>query len=206
MVSGADTYMWSDGSTLSALEVAPNTDETYTVVGTTINGCSASISVSVQVDQMLTPLFTQVAAICSGDDLSELPTTSLDGIEGTWSPALDNTQTTTYTFTPDAGVCVSPTTMEIVVNTPPVLSISPFNPTICYGTSVTLTASGSDSYFWDIVSIDPDIIVTPTTDAIYTVTGTDANGCSAVQEVSVTVLQPIAPMFTQVEAICSGDS
>ena len=36
-----------------------------------------------------------------------LPTTSLEGITGTWSPALDNTATTTYTFTPDAGQCAT---------------------------------------------------------------------------------------------------
>ena len=32
--------------------------------------------------------------------MSPLPATSLEGITGSWSPALDNTTTTIYTFTP----------------------------------------------------------------------------------------------------------
>ncbi len=38
--------------------------------------------------------------ICQGDDLI-LPTTSQDGFVGTWSPAPNNQETTTYTFTPN---------------------------------------------------------------------------------------------------------
>ena len=35
--------------------------------------------------------------------MAPLPTTSNNGITGTWSPAITNNETTTYTFTPDAG-------------------------------------------------------------------------------------------------------
>ena len=73
-----------------------------------------------------TPTFTQVAAICSGVTLSALPTTSNNNITGTWSPAISNTATNTYTFTPDAGQCATNTTMQVVVNHPPsIISISP---------------------------------------------------------------------------------
>jgi hypothetical protein len=45
-----------------------------------------------------------------------LPTTSTNGITGTWSPAtVDNTASGTYTFTPDANQCASSTTMDITV-------------------------------------------------------------------------------------------
>jgi hypothetical protein len=73
-----------------------------------------------------TPTFSQVAAICSGVTLSALPTTSINVITGTWSPAISNTATNTYTFTPDAGQCATNTTMQVVVNHPPsIISISP---------------------------------------------------------------------------------
>jgi hypothetical protein len=48
-----------------------------------------------------------------------LPTTSLNSITGTWSPALNNTTTTTYTFTPIAGQCATTATMTIIVNPKP---------------------------------------------------------------------------------------
>lgn len=62
------------------------------------------------------PTFTQVAPICQGGTLSALPATSNNGITGTWSPALDNSATTTYTFTPNAGQCATTVRMTIVVN------------------------------------------------------------------------------------------
>ena len=50
---------------------------------------------------MVTPTFTSISPICSGDIVQVLPSVSTNGISGTWSPALNNTATTTYTFTPD---------------------------------------------------------------------------------------------------------
>jgi gliding motility-associated-like protein len=63
-----------------------------------------------------TPTFNPVAPICSGASLSPLPTTSTNGITGTWSPAIDNTITTLYSFTPDAGQCADPVDLTITVN------------------------------------------------------------------------------------------
>ena len=65
---------------------------------------------------ILTPTFTQVSAICPGATLAALPTISTNGINGNWSPALNNTTTTTYTFTPTAGQFATTATMTIVVN------------------------------------------------------------------------------------------
>jgi len=79
---------------------------------------ATSNAVTITVNPIVTPTFTQVAAICSGATLSALPTTSNNGITGTWSPALNNAATTEYTFTPDAGQCASTTTMTINVTTP----------------------------------------------------------------------------------------
>lgn len=90
----------------------------------------------------ITPTFNQVAAICSGATLSALPTTSTNGITGTWSPAINNTTTTTYTFTPAAGVCATTATMTITVNAiPSVLSALPSYST-CSGPTLP-TASTS---------------------------------------------------------------
>ncbi|WP_412476438.1 fibronectin type III domain-containing protein [Flavobacterium sp. TBRC 19031] len=80
------------------------------------NQCALSITQNVVVNQVITPTFLSPAPICSGDTAPILPTTSLNNITGTWSPAVvDNTQTATYTFTPDAGQCANPTTLVITV-------------------------------------------------------------------------------------------
>ena len=66
--------------------------------------------------QKTDPTFTAVNDICNGDVLNPLPTTSNNGVNGTWTPALDNTLTTQYTFTPDAGECANTATLVILVN------------------------------------------------------------------------------------------
>ena len=47
-----------------------------------------------------------------------LPTTSTNtpAITGTWSPAINNSATTTYTFTPSAGICATTQTMSIIIS------------------------------------------------------------------------------------------
>jgi hypothetical protein len=79
------------------------------IKGTPIEGTITDIE-----EGSLTPEFNQVAAICEGETTSPLPTVSENGISGSWSPVIDNTQTTTYTFTPDSELA-SETTMVISV-------------------------------------------------------------------------------------------
>jgi gliding motility-associated-like protein len=73
-----------------------------------------------------------VAPICEGSTLSDLPLSSTNGIAGTWSPAINNMATTTYTFTPATGVCANTAPMTIIVN-PKITPLFPSVPTLCYG-------------------------------------------------------------------------
>jgi len=142
---------------------------TYTFTPTTATqypSCYQGTSVTVTVtDPNVTPTFSQVGPICSGDTLSSLPVTSEDtmGITGTWSPSLNNTATTTYTFTPDAGQCAVSTTMTITVNPnlPASVSIQADVTTICAGASVTFTATPTNggstpSYQWKVNDVNVD--------------------------------------------------
>ena len=91
-----------------------NTTNAKTFTFTPTNGqCATTATMTVTVNPNVTPTFTAVAAICSGATINPLPTTSNNGVTGTWSPALNNTTSTTYTFTPTAGQCANTTTMTI---------------------------------------------------------------------------------------------
>ncbi len=90
----------------------------------------------------VTPTFTAVAPICVGETLTALPTTSNNGITGTWSPALNSTATTTYTFTPDAGPCATTATLTIEVNPLPTITC-PGNITVCEGDVVNYTVTSN---------------------------------------------------------------
>ncbi len=92
----------------------------YTITVKDARGCTTPFIINVGIiGSAVTPIFTQVAPICSGGILLPLPTTSNNAINGTWTPALNNTATTTYTFTPTAGQCATTTTMTITVNPKP---------------------------------------------------------------------------------------
>jgi hypothetical protein len=109
-------YAGSTGGTALASTTALASGNYY--VSQTLNACeSPRTMVAVTVNAAVTPTFTEIASICSGGTLAPLPTTSINGISGTWSPALNNAATTTYTFTPNMGQCAVVTTLTIVVNT-----------------------------------------------------------------------------------------
>ena len=97
--------------------VAPGT---ITITYTTNNGCTATALFTV--NPTATPTFAAVPSVCSGATIAALPTTSTNGITGTWSPALNTTTTTTYTFTPTAGQCANTTTQTITVSSPSITS------------------------------------------------------------------------------------
>ena len=109
----------------------------------TINGCeSGRTSVTVTVIPTTTPIFNQVGLVCTGTTLTPLPITSTNGITGTWSPAINNTTTTLYTFTPTAGQCATTTTQTITITSPfitsPISFVSPAAalPSVTIGTQV----------------------------------------------------------------------
>ncbi|MDM1044912.1 gliding motility-associated C-terminal domain-containing protein [Myroides sp. 1354] len=79
-----------------------------------VGSCASETSITIEVVDILTPEFTLASFICEGNPLV-LPNVSNNGISGTWTPAVDNKQTTTYTFTPVGHACALPikTTVEV---------------------------------------------------------------------------------------------
>ena len=114
------------------------------------NGARGEVRITYANPASTVPTFNPVNPICSGDPLSPLPSTSTNGITGSWSPALNNTSTTTYTFTPSAGVCASTTTLSITVNPDAVISGQPQNTPICFnsGTATLNVIVNTGPYQW----------------------------------------------------------
>ncbi|MDI9309897.1 MAG: M43 family zinc metalloprotease [Limnohabitans sp.] len=116
---------------------------TIQAVITDSSGCVSTVTKTITSDSNITPTFTQVAPICAGSVLQALPTTSNNSITGSWSPALNNLTTTTYTFTPDANYCALPVTMTIIVNptiTPTFDQVAP----VCLGITPVLPTTSTN--------------------------------------------------------------
>lgn len=124
---------------------------------------SQSASGTVSFTPAITPVFAAIPAICSGTIVNPLPGTSLNGINGSWSPAFNNSNTTTYTFTPDpAGPCAFPLTTTVIIEASPVVSLGA-DTIFCTGSSLQLqaTATGNNlSYVWQNGSTQPTQTVT----------------------------------------------
>lgn len=111
-------------------------------------------------------------------------------LETVGTSVLPNTSTTgTYTVYAQGqfGACPSPgrTAATVTINALPVVSAGN-DLTVCSGTSATLAGSGATNYTWTN-SVTNNTAFVPASTATYTVTGTDANGCSNTDNVLVTV-------------------
>jgi gliding motility-associated-like protein len=162
--------------------------------------CASTASWTVTVNQKVTPTFAAVAAICNGDALSALPTTSLNGYTGTWSPALDNTATTTYTFTPTAGQCATTATLTITVNQKVLPTFTPVA-TICSGEVLSALPTTSLNGYTGTWS--PALNNTATT----TYTFTPGIGqCATAATMTITVTPKATPTFTAIAPLCFGET
>ena len=148
---------------------APNNQTTTTYTFTPNAGqCALPATMTVTVNATPTvPTFTQIAAICKNGNFT-LPTTSLEGVSGTWSPAVNNQSTTTYTFTPTTGACATTTTITVEVKQP--------------SSSVASPVTACSSYTWNGT--------TYTTSGIKTWTGTNAVGCDSTVSIIMLIYSP----------------
>ena len=106
-VSACDTYTWASNGT------------TYTTSGdyTNVVGCVTNI-LHLTITPTVTASLAQMGPYNQGTVGAFLPTTSTNGVAGTWSPAQVNTAVvgpSLYTFTPTAGQCATGTTMTITI-------------------------------------------------------------------------------------------
>ena len=209
---------------------APALNNTATTIYTftpNIGQCGTTTTLTITVNPNITPTFNAINPICSGDTLAALPTTSIELINGSWSPAINNTATTTYTFIPTLGQCSLSTTLTVTVNLLPTLqltsSVSSTNQTVCAntaivpiiytfgGTATSATVTGLPiGVSASIANNTVTITGTPTT-AIgspfnYSIT-TNGGSCGTVSlNGSITINPNIVPTFTQIPAFCSGST
>ncbi|MES2431424.1 MAG: sugar-binding protein [Bacteroidota bacterium] len=173
------------------------TDSTYNYA---IGEGSATTSATAAGGEIKTPEFSAIAPICAGGSFS-LPTTSNNQVTGTWSPAIDNQNTTEYTFTPDQGQCATIYKLTVTVNqlaSPAFSTIAP----ICAGGSFALPTASND-----IVPItgtwSPAINNQGTTEYTFT---PNQGQCATTFKMTVTVDQPKTPQFADIAPICAGGS
>ena len=196
--TGPYSYTWSPavGIGASALSI---TAGNYTVTITDSTGCTATMAFSITQPAPVTIAMSNDTTICAGQPITIHGLAA--GGHGPYSYVWNNgvfvnTQTvtplttTTYTLiATDANGCPSQTySITVTVNPSPTVLIVPDTATICFGDSVTLTATGNGSFLWSNGSTNASITVSPLVTTNYIVTIT-SGGCPGIPDTAtVTVL------------------
>ncbi len=156
VLQGTSTYLNSSAKTKTirmaviqdGISITPNRDGSFSKMIMDLTRPSTSY---ITINDIVTPTFTAISPICSGGSFT-LPSTSDNGIVGTWSPSINNTATTTYTFTPNFGQCGTTTSMTVAVNATSVAGTIAGGGVVCAGTTsgeLILSGNTGDVVQWE---------------------------------------------------------
>jgi gliding motility-associated-like protein len=205
---GQTTYSWSPGNaTTQSITVSPTTTTTYTCT-TTVNGASCSDAIVVTVNPLPTVNAGTDQSIC----LNQPVTFSGSGATSySWNNSVINntpftpTATATYTVTgTDANGCVNTDNVVVTIKPLPATNAG-LDQSICIGNPAIFNATGAFSYSWSN-GVANNVPFFPTATANYIVTGTNTNGCTKTDTMSITVnALPIVNAGSDT-SVCFGQS
>jgi len=196
------TFSWSNGlGTNPNVTVSPTATTTYSVTGTTLEGCTGTAEVTVTVYPL--PEITATATpaeICIGESSDLMVSSDITGTTFNWSNGLGTnpnvtvspSATTTYSVTgttPEG--CTGTAEVTVTVHPLPEITVTADPSEICLGDSSDLMVSSDitgTTFNWSNgLGTNPNVTVSPTATTTYSVTGTTIEGCTGTAEVTVTV-------------------
>ncbi len=209
--TGACSYTINSAQPGVPFVVSPLSTTIYTVIGTDCsNGCTGiqTITIPVNNNGITLNISSSSPSVCSGNSA----TLSVSGGASsfTWNTSANSNSivvnpstTTNYSVIGTNGSCTG--TAAITISASPLPSLSVSNQTICAGGSATLNAFGTNTYLWDNASTSNSIVVTPSVNTTYTVTGTDFNLCSITETVNVSIGSGLSlNLISNPLSVCAG--
>ena len=217
--TAAYTYAWTptggNGTTASGLSAG-----SYSALVTDANGCTATVNATITEPAPVTASTTTTPVICNGGSTGSAtvaPSGGTTPFTYAWSPSGGTGATAnglaagTYTVTAtDANGCSATTTAVITEPAPMTASLSSSTNVSCFGGNngqATVTAGGGTAPFTYAWSPSGGTSATAggLTAGSYSVTITDANGCSA--STTATITQPTAltsSLASSANVTCNG--
>ena len=192
-LTGAASYSYNSVSSTSIITFTPLASGNYTIAALSSAGCSNTLTTSFAVNPLPTlTINANKNTICAGENV----TLNVSGAftylwnNGSTNAVLTVTPSSTTSYSVSGSTafgCSSSLTKTITVHPLPQVSLVSSNSVICVGESATITANGTTSYSWNTGANSSNIVVSPTLNMTYTVTGTDAQNCSAMAQLTQTV-------------------
>lgn len=205
-------YEWTGGVT-DDVAFTPAATMTYTLTGTDDNGCENTDDVTITVNALPDVDAGPDFAVCDGDPATLTGTgAGVGGIYDWTGGIMDDVEftplaTDTYTLTgTDANGCENTDEIIVTVNALPAV-VAGDDVAICIGDMATLTGDGAGpgaDYVWT-GGVTDGVAFSPIVTDVYTVTGTDANGCENTDDVTVTVNPLPAVDAGEDVVVCEGE-
>lgn len=228
--AGAETYLWSNGSTDEHFTATPVATSEYSLTGTDKNGCSAIAKFKVTVNEL--PKFQALAfheSVCQGvmDTLYAVNDDKVGSYTYFWTTA-DGTNLSGDTVAPviswkdrieftvtannDTTHCQSSVKKTIYSNPIPTVGFLPYD-SVCAHSSLTVTAYGADTYEWkqngEVIGKNADITLKDLTSSTQLYVTGKLSGCTSTAVASVIVVpNPIATISSPngKNYFCAGSS
>ncbi|MEI7801471.1 MAG: PKD domain-containing protein, partial [Bacteroidota bacterium] len=210
------TYLWSDGATTRIDSILPLVTSTYVVTATvTATGCTANDTIVITVNSGAPPVISispnGPISVCNGVGVQIIASGATDYL---WTPTLGlNTATNdTVIASPTAstmyivsgtnpGSCVAKDTIQINAGISPNATAAIFsgNDTICTNTEIILQAGpigGANSFIWNDGAVTGNDTLSPISSGEYSVTVTNAIGCSDTASIFIFVQPGTSPTIS----------
>ena len=192
--SAGNSWLWNNGATTQSITVTATGNYSVTVTGA--GGCtttSAATPVTVNVNPPAIISASGATTFCEGGSVT---LTANAGNSWLWSNGattqsitVSSTASLTVAVTQNGGCISQSAATNVTANPNPVADISANGPTsFCQGSNVVLTASAGNSWLWSNGSTTQSITVNAGNN--YSVTVTNASGCSAVSSQTAVTVSP----------------
>lgn len=202
--TGASSYTYSGGSNV----VSPGVTTSYTITGTSAEGCHATNTAvaTVSVVNTLSITVTGNTTLCAGQSTTltanGASTYTWNGTVITNTFAVSPTSTGIYTIMGASGTCSNTAMVTVSVNPVPVITVN--SGSVCSGNSFTIVPAGAVTYTYSGGSA----VVSPAASTNYSVTGSSALGCissnTAISLVNV-ISRPVITAATINSVVCLGE-
>ncbi|MEI6060733.1 MAG: gliding motility-associated C-terminal domain-containing protein, partial [Bacteroidota bacterium] len=168
--------------------------------------CAVNATVEIMITSEIIPAFAAIGPLCLDSEPPALPGTSLNGITGTWAPAIISTNQTgtfIYTFTPDTAQCATPVTMAIQVSNQIVPQFAGIGPLCQNSISPPLPSTSLNGITgnWNPATIN----TSDTGTFIYTFLP-DPGQCSDSATVAIQVNVQLIPLFAGIGPLCQNST
>lgn len=166
--------------------------------------CAVPVIIDIEITDKIKPVFAAIGPLCQNTVAPLLPSVSVNGISGVWSPALIETSVAglfVFTFTPAADLCAVP--VDVIVEVTPEITplFSAIGP-LCQNSVAPLLPMVSEN---GIKGKWSPAVITTSVKGITTYKFTpDAGQCAVPAQLDVEITNEITPVFVQIGPLCQN--